>query len=392
MSETDDLLRAVTRRHFFRQAGFGIGASALTALLNERLFAEGLAGDAAHGATRPPHFAPKAKSIIYLFMAGAPSQLDLFDHKPKLSQLRRPDHPRRVREGRALRLHQGQAQAARIAATRSSATASRAPRSRACCRTRRRSSTTSPSSGRSTRPVQPRPGPALHQHGRTRSSAGRAWGRGSRYGLGSECHDLPGFVVLLSGGGPARRRQVLLGQRLPADRLPGRAVPLPGRSGPLPVESRRRLPRGAPRARSTRCGDLNRAQLEEVGDPEIVTRIAPYEMAYRMQTSVPELMDISQGAEGDPRPVRHPAGQALVRQQLPPGPPARRARRALRPALPPRLGQPRHGQGGRHREPAAGSAAARPIRPRPPCVTTSSSAACSTTRSSSGAASSAARR
>jgi hypothetical protein len=85
VSDPDDLLRAVTRRHFFRQAGFGIGASALTALLNERLFAD--AGVVpAHGATRPPHFAPKAKSVIYLFMAGAPSQVDLFDHKPKLSQ------------------------------------------------------------------------------------------------------------------------------------------------------------------------------------------------------------------------------------------------------------------------------------------------------------------
>ena len=80
MSETDDLLRAVTRRHFFRQAGFGIGASALTALLERAALC------ARSAPRRAPHFAPKAKSVIYLFMAGAPSQLDLFDYKPKLSQ------------------------------------------------------------------------------------------------------------------------------------------------------------------------------------------------------------------------------------------------------------------------------------------------------------------
>jgi hypothetical protein len=69
----------ITRRHFFKQTGFGIGTLALTSLLDEKLFA-------ASGQTQRPHFAPKAKRIIYLFMAGAPSQLDLFDHKPKLRQ------------------------------------------------------------------------------------------------------------------------------------------------------------------------------------------------------------------------------------------------------------------------------------------------------------------
>ena len=76
-----DILRAITRRHFFRQTGFGIGGLALSALMDERLFAA-QAGDPL--APRPPHFAPKAKRIIYLFMAGAPTQLDLFDDKPVL--------------------------------------------------------------------------------------------------------------------------------------------------------------------------------------------------------------------------------------------------------------------------------------------------------------------
>src|SRR5258708_22910590 len=76
-------LRAITRRHFFKQSGFGIGGVALSALLDDRLFAQQAADTFA---VRPPHFAPKAKNIIYLFMAGAPTQLDLFDHKPSLQK------------------------------------------------------------------------------------------------------------------------------------------------------------------------------------------------------------------------------------------------------------------------------------------------------------------
>ena len=89
LGPAQEMLRAVTRRHFFRQAGFGIGAAALTSLLNHHALAEQSppAVDAVNPlAPKPPHFAPKAKSIIYLFMAGAPSQVDLLDYKPKLQQ------------------------------------------------------------------------------------------------------------------------------------------------------------------------------------------------------------------------------------------------------------------------------------------------------------------
>jgi len=87
-----DMLRAVTRRHFFRQAGFGIGAAALASLMNRYAWAQGQQGAPGPRAVeavnpmapKPPHFPPKARSIIYLFMAGAPSQLDLLDYKPKL--------------------------------------------------------------------------------------------------------------------------------------------------------------------------------------------------------------------------------------------------------------------------------------------------------------------
>src|SRR2546428_8015808 len=88
-----EMLRAVTRRHFFKQAGFGIGAAALSSLVNRCAFASGAAtADLAINAVnplapRPPMFPAKTKNIIYLFMAGAPSQVDLLDFKPKLQEL-----------------------------------------------------------------------------------------------------------------------------------------------------------------------------------------------------------------------------------------------------------------------------------------------------------------
>src|SRR2546427_12607976 len=94
LSPIEDMLRAVTRRHFFKQAGFGIGAAALSSLLNRYTFASSLRSapaDPAAGAVnplapKPPMFPAKAKSVIYLFMAGAPSPVDLLDYKPKLQQ------------------------------------------------------------------------------------------------------------------------------------------------------------------------------------------------------------------------------------------------------------------------------------------------------------------
>jgi hypothetical protein len=88
----------VTRRHFFRQSGFGIGSLALLGLLDERTFAEDatpLRTAADPLAVKPPHFAPKAKSVIYLFMAGAPSQVDLLDPKPILRKHDGQPIPRR---------------------------------------------------------------------------------------------------------------------------------------------------------------------------------------------------------------------------------------------------------------------------------------------------------
>src|SRR3954465_11509126 len=89
MTPDDNPLRTITRRHFFRQTGFGIGTLALASLRNERTFGQTLSTDLASATPLTPratHFAPRAKNIIFLFMAGGPSQMDLFDPKPKLNE------------------------------------------------------------------------------------------------------------------------------------------------------------------------------------------------------------------------------------------------------------------------------------------------------------------
>src|SRR5947207_1365592 len=94
-------LAAITRRHFFKQGGLGIGALALAGLMNDKLFSSvAEAGEKAGPlAVKPPHFAPKAKNIIYLFMAGAPSQIDLLDNKPKLIELNGQKIPEDIIKG-----------------------------------------------------------------------------------------------------------------------------------------------------------------------------------------------------------------------------------------------------------------------------------------------------
>ncbi|HEX9001156.1 MAG TPA: DUF1501 domain-containing protein, partial [Blastocatellia bacterium] len=95
MEKPSNSLRDLTRRHFFKQAaGFGIGSLALSSLMNSQLLAAP-SGDAPVG----PHFAPKAKRVIFLFMAGAPSQLDMFDYKPKLNQYDGQDIPEEFIKG-----------------------------------------------------------------------------------------------------------------------------------------------------------------------------------------------------------------------------------------------------------------------------------------------------
>ena len=172
-------MSTITRRHFFRDCGVGVGKIALASLLS---------GAVRRRRRRPPArsrsrrrsrtFPAKAKAVIHLFMAGRPSQLDLFDYKPELAQARRQAAPARGHQRAAVRLHPPRRRRARAASSSSPSTGSAAPSSPRCCRTWPRSSTTSASSSRSTPTSSTTPRRRSSSTPASRSRAGRAWARG----------------------------------------------------------------------------------------------------------------------------------------------------------------------------------------------------------------------
>ncbi|MFB3921089.1 MAG: DUF1501 domain-containing protein [Terriglobia bacterium] len=294
-----DLLRAVTRRHFFRQAGFGIGSAALAALLNRDLFAASAADAAINAvnplAPRPPHFAAKAKSIIYLFMAGAPSQLDLLDFKPRLQQLDGQAIPEEFTKGE------------RFAFIRGTPKLLGSPyQFQKWGQSGNEVSELLPHLGkiadeiavvRSMQTTQFNHAPAQIFMNSGHQIIGRpSMGSWLTYGLGSEARDLPGFVVLISGENQPDGGKSCWGSGF----LPTVYQGVEFRSKGDPVLFLTNPEGVSPEARRQSLDvlkDLNEQHLKATGDPEIVTRIAAYEMAYRMQTSVPELTDISQEPE-----------------------------------------------------------------------------------------------
>ncbi len=297
-SPMEDMLQSVTRRFFFKQAGFGIGATALTAMLNRSLFAGGtdLAGSSTRNsanptAPRPPMFAPKAKSIIYLFMAGAPSQVDLLDYKPKLQELNGEHIPESMLKGE------------RFAFIRGVPKLLGSPYEfKKWGKSGAEISELLPHLGeiaddiaivRSVHTTQFNHAPAQIFMNTGFQIIGRpSMGSWLTYGLGSECRDLPGFVVLLSGesdpdGGKACWGSGFLPTVYQGVQFRSQGDPVLFLTNPAGVSPEVR------RQSLDAIKDLNEMDLKTVGDPEITTRIASYEMAYRMQSSVPDLMDIS---------------------------------------------------------------------------------------------------
>ncbi len=296
LDPTQEMLRAVTRRHFFRQAGFGIGAAALTSLLNRSVFADQPttrpAVDAVNPlAPKPSHFAPKAKSIIYLFMAGAPSQVDLLDYKPKLQQYDGQNIPEEMVKGERFAFIKG---APKLLGSPYSF--------QKWGQCGAEISELLPHLGeiaddiaivRSLHTTQFNHAPAQIFMNTGFQIIGRpSMGSWMTYGLGSECRDLPGFVVLISGenqpdGGKACWGSGFLPTVYQGVEFRSKGDPVLFLTNPEGVSAEAR------RQSLDTLRDLNEMHLKSSGDPEIVTRIASYEMAYRMQTSVPELMDLS---------------------------------------------------------------------------------------------------
>ena len=256
----------------------------------------------ARGEIRPPHFAPKAKRVIYLFQSGGPSQLELWDYKPKLKELHGTELPDSIRQGQRLTgMTSGQKSFPVVASKFSFAQAGSQGywMSELLPHTATILDRISIVRSMNTEAINHDPAITFMQTGSQqpgRPSLG-AW---LSYGLGSETEELPAFVVMISHGSGSDANQGLLDRLWGSGFLPSSHQGVKLRSGNEPVlylNDPQGIDRGLRRAMLDRVARLNALQQQQDGDPEIATRIAQYEMAFRMQASVPELTDFSSESE-----------------------------------------------------------------------------------------------
>ena len=300
MTLYQQLLRENSRRHFFRQCGVGLGKVALASLLADgRSFAGRSAQVPNPLAPRKPHFPAQVKSVIFLFMAGGPSQLELFDHKPKLAELNGEPIPPSFMEGKRFafmgsftkevpkllgsrREFKRHGQSGRYVSELLPHTANVVDDLAFL-------------SSVSTQNFNHAPAKIFLNTGSTRFGH-PSMGSWVTYGLGSESQDLPGFVVLQSGPRGPRGGALNWGSGF----IPTSYQGVPFQSGGDPILNLSSPDGINPRRQAAAIDairDLNLARLDEMDDPEITTRISSYEMAYRMQTSGPELIDFSSESE-----------------------------------------------------------------------------------------------
>ncbi|MDA1275521.1 MAG: DUF1501 domain-containing protein [Verrucomicrobia bacterium] len=291
-------LQDQTRRQFFGRCGMGLGSIALASLLSEnRLNAAPDPRFQNPLAPRQPHLAPKAKNIIYMFMAGGPSQLELFDYKPKLAELNGQPIPQSFIEGKRFAFMDSSHGIKLLGSRRSFkqhgqngmwvsdlfpniATVTDDAAFVMTCATN------------------------LFNHAPAKlfmNTGSGLFGRPSMgawvtYGIGSEANDLPGFVVLQSGPRGPRGGSVNWGSGFLPTTFQG--VPFRGTGEPiLNLTSPETIDAARQRRTLDTIRDLNLKRLVDTGDPEITTRIASYEMAFKMQSSAPELIDLSGESE-----------------------------------------------------------------------------------------------
>lgn len=298
MNEYQHRLLRQTRRHFFGECRIGLGAMALGSLLwHEGLPAAALPRDSAGNPFVPkrPHFAPKAKNVIFMFMAGGPSQLELFDYKPKLQQLDGQVIPQSLVKNQRFAFLKKDA---KLLGTR------RTFRRHGQCGATASECLPHVASIVDEIAIIKSMATDVFNHGPAKFFMNTGFNRFGRpsmgawvtYGIGSFASDLPGFVVLQSGPRGPRGGAPNWGSGFLPTAYQG--VPLRSRGAPiLNLDSPEGISRDRQREFVEAVNQFNRVRLADTGDPEIATRISAYEMAYRMQTSAPELMDISQESQ-----------------------------------------------------------------------------------------------
>lgn len=304
MARSEDPVREFynnsTRRQFFEGAGLKVGGLALSGLLGrDALGATPIPASAVHPPLPGmPHFAPKAKRIIYLHMNGAPSQLDLFDYKPGLEKYFDQDLPESVRNGqRITTMTSGQA---RFPVAPSKFNFERCGKSGILMselvpHMKEIADEITMIKSVHTEAINHDPACTFVMTG-SEVPGKPSLGSWLSYGLGSESNDLPAFVVFTPTFPKESQAQALFTRMWSSGFLPSKydGVALRGAGDPvLYVKNPPGIDRSDRRAMLDALGKLNQKNYERLADPETLTRIAQYEMAFRMQASVPELVDLS---------------------------------------------------------------------------------------------------
>jgi len=284
-------LSDVTRRALLQSAGYGVGLAALRALLGSEGTASAASTAVDPMAVRKTHFAPRARSCIFIFLEGAPSQIDLWDPKPKLNELNGQPLPDSLLK--AVRFAFIKKETAVLLGSR---------------RTFRKHG----ESGMEFSDLTPHLAQCAddmlmvrsmhtdqfnHHPAQLSLLCGRSFfglptaGAWLTYGLGSECQDLPGYVVLSAGRGTSGGATLWQSGFLPSVYS---GVLFRGQGEPvLNLDNPPGLPAELQRAGLDSLRELNQARFDQVGDPEIASRIAAYELAFRMQSAAPDLIDLS---------------------------------------------------------------------------------------------------
>lgn len=298
MNPTQEFFHSITRRHFFRRAGMGLGTAAAASLLGPA----GLLGgqnesEAAAGLPGLPHFKPTAKRAIFLFMAGGPSQMDMLDYKPGMDEFFDKDLPESIRQGQRLTTMTSGQSRFPIAPSKykfQQYGESGAWVSQLLPHTAKMVDDLAIIKTMQTEAINH--DPAITYICTGHELPGRAsLGSWLSYGLGTLNQNLPAFVVMTASWTGRQEAQAIYNRLWGSGFLPSKHQGVALRSQGDPVLFLSNPPGMAPTTRRRMLDSLarlNEQTFDTWGDPETQARIAQYEMAFRMQTSVPELTDI----------------------------------------------------------------------------------------------------